>query len=154
MSMAPTVQRFLDRQHIPYRLLHHTYTETMMSTAVASQLPARQVTKGVVLRDDEGFIMAVVPSDRTVDIESINRRMNRLLEPASQQDVNILFRDCHDGAVPSLGQAYNIPVIWDDALAEEQDCYFESGDHTDLIRLDRLSFQMVMKSQPHGAISH
>ncbi|GGO81066.1 deacylase [Marinobacterium nitratireducens] len=154
MSIAPTVQTFLDRQHVPYRLLHHTYAETMMSSAIAAQLPARQVAKGVVLKDEEGFVMAVVPSDRMVDIDAINRSMNRLLEPASQQDVKILFRDCDHGAVPSLGQAYNMPVIWEDALASEEDCYFECGDHTDLIRLDRSSFQHLMHDYPHGAISH
>lgn len=154
MSIAPTVQMFLDRQHVPYRVLHHTYAETMMSSAIAAQLPARQVAKGVVLKDEEGFVMAVVPSDRMVDLDAINRRMNRLLEPASQQDVKILFRDCAAGAVPSLGQAYNMPVIWDDALASEQDCYFESGDHTDLIRIDHAAFDRLMDALPHGAISH
>ena len=154
MSIAPTVQMFLDRQHVPYRLLHHTYAETMMSSAIAAQLPARQVAKGVVLKDEEGFVMAVVPSDRMVDIEAINRSMSRLLEPASQQDVKILFRDCQQGAVPSLGQAYNMPVIWDDALGQEEDCYFECGDHQDLIRLDKGSFEQVMHDYPHGVISH
>jgi Ala-tRNA(Pro) deacylase len=154
MSIAPTVQMFLDRQHLPYQLLHHTYAETTMRSAIAAQLPARQVAKGVVLKDEEGFVMAVVPSDRMADIDAINRSMNRLLEPASQQDVNILFRDCSHGAVPSLGQAYNMPVIWDDDLAREEDCYFECGDHTDLIRLDKSSFEQVMQRYPHGAISH
>ncbi|GAA0785101.1 aminoacyl-tRNA deacylase [Marinobacterium sediminicola] len=154
MSLAPTVQRFLEGQHVAYRMLHHTYAETMMSSAMAAQLPARKVAKGVVLKDEEGFVMAMVPSDRMADLEAINHSMNRLLEPASQQDVNILFSDCKQGAVPSLGQAYNMPVIWDDALAEEDDCYFECGDHMDLLRLDKSSFAHLMAAYPHGRISH
>jgi len=154
MSLAPTVQRFLDSQHVPYRMLHHTYAETMMSSAMAAQLPAHKVAKGVVLKDEEGFVMAMVPSDRMADLDAINRRLNRLLEPAAQQDINILFRDCNQGAVPSLGQAYNMPVIWDDALTLEEDCYFECGDHMDLLRLDRASFEHLMHAHPHGAISH
>lgn len=154
MSISSTVQMYLERNHAPYHLRHHPYTETAMRSAFAARVPAHRVAKGVVLKDDEGFIMAVVPSDRQVDIGSVNSRLNRLLEPASQRDVKLLFNDCEAGAVPTLGQAYNMKVIWDDSLANEELCYMESGDHSELLEFDKRTFMTLMQGQMHGMISH
>lgn len=154
MSVSPTLQTFLNQGDIPYRLIRHPYTETSLSCALAAHVPARQMAKGVVLSDDEGFMMAVVPSDRRVDLDAINQTMGRIFSPAAQRDVKILFRDCNKGAVPALGQAYNVPVIWDDHLANEPDCYMEAGDHQDLLCFSQTTFKRVMSEKPHGMISH
>ncbi|MBQ0756738.1 MAG: YbaK/EbsC family protein [Amphritea sp.] len=154
MSVSPTLQNYLNRGDIPYRLIRHPYRETSLSTAISAHVPARRMAKGVVLRDDEGFMMAVVPSDRRVDLQAINRQMGRVFSPAAQRDVKILFRDCNKGAVPALGQAYNMQVIWDDHLAEEPDCYMEAGDHEDLLCFSQSTFKQVMSDKPHGMISH
>jgi Ala-tRNA(Pro) deacylase len=154
MSVSPTLQTYLNRGDIPYRLIRHPYAETSLSSAIAAHVPARRMAKGVVLKDDEGFMMAVVPSDRRVDLNAVNRRMGRIFSPAAQRDVKILFSDCNKGAVPALGQAYNMRVIWDEHLAEEPDCYIEAGDHQDLLCLSQSTFKRVMTDLPHGLISH
>ncbi|MEH6578756.1 MAG: YbaK/EbsC family protein [Amphritea sp.] len=154
MSVSPTLQNYLNRRDIPYRLIRHPYAETSLSSAIAAHVPARRMAKAVVLKDDEGFMMAVVPSDRRVDLNAINRQMGRIFAPAGQRDVKILFGDCNKGAVPALGQAYNMRVIWDDHLAEEPDCFMEAGDHTDLLCLSQSTFKQVMTDLPHGLISH
>ncbi|MBV1789856.1 YbaK/EbsC family protein [Marinobacterium sp. D7] len=154
MSISSTVQNYLERQHIPYHLRHHPYTETAMTSAFAARVPAQRVAKGVVLKDEEGFVMALVPSDRQVNVEAVNHAMNRLLEPATQRDVRILFRDCEAGAVPSLGMAYNMKMIWDDRLADEQVCYMESGDHSELLEIDKPTFMRLMEHESHGRIAN
>ncbi len=154
MSVSPTLQNYLNRRDIPYRLIRHPYAETSLSSAIAAHVPARRMAKAVVLKDDEGFMMAVVPSDRRVDIHAVNRQMGRIFAPAEQRDVKILFGDCSKGAVPALGQAYNMRVIWDDHLAEEPDCFMEAGDHIDLLCLSQSTFKQVMTDLPHGLISH
>ncbi len=154
MAIANTVQNFLDRQHVNYQLVQHPYMETAKECAEAAHIPPHRMAKAVVLKDDDGFVMAVVPSDRDVDVDAVNLRMNRLLMTADQRDVRILFRDCARGAVPALGQAYNMPLIWDDELTQEPDCYLEAGDHTSLIYMSRHDFMNLMGDRPHGSISH
>lgn len=154
MSISSTLQSYLERENVQYRLKHHPYTETAMRSAFAARVPAHTVAKGVLLKDEEGFVMALVPSDRKVDLTAVNDSLQRLLAPASQKDVKILFRDCEPGAVPSLGQAYNLKVIWDDSLANEQYCYLECGDHSELLEIDKTSFIRLMAQQQHGSICH
>jgi len=154
MSVAPTLERFLDSHKVDYHLVHHPYSETAMGSAIAAHVPANQLAKAVVLKDDEGFMMAVVPSNKMVDLNAINRRTNRMLTPASQRDVRILFGDCQQGAVPAIGQAYNLKMMWDENLAMEDTCYMEGGNHTDLIKMEQSAFMSIMEPMPHGMISH
>ena len=123
-----------------------------MGCAIAAQIPPARVAKSVVLRDDEGFVMAMIPANRQVDIAAINRKTNRLLSPARQRDVNLLFRDCSRGAVPGLGQSYNIPTIWDDSLADQPECFLEAGDHTEFVQLNKDAFSRSVSNLPHARI--
>ena len=154
MSMSPRIREYLEANKIPYQLVHHHYAETAKECAEAAHIPLSRMAKAVILRDDEGFLMAVVPSDKSVDINAINVRTNRLLTTATQQDVNLLFRDCAPGAVPALGQAYNLRVIWDDRILQEPDCYLEAGDHEDLIYLARKELEALLRDKEHGMICH
>ena len=154
MSMSPRIREYLDNQGIPYQLVHHDYSETARGCAEAAHIPLSRMVKAVVLRDDEGFIMALVPADKSVDINAINLRTNRLLSTATQKDVNLIFRDCTKGAVPGIGQAYNLRIIWDDRILEEPDCYLEAGDHEGLIYLARKEMSALVEDREHGLICH
>jgi Ala-tRNA(Pro) deacylase len=98
--------------------------------------------------------MAIVPSDKSVDINALNQRTNRLLMTASQTEVARQFYDCANGAVPGVAQAYDLRVIWDDSIAQQPDCYLEAGDHEQFIYLAHKDFQALMQDRDHGTICH
>jgi Ala-tRNA(Pro) deacylase len=79
--------------------------------------------------------------------------LGRSLELASEKEFRNLFVDCEPGAVPALGEAYGVQVIWDDELAYTADIYIEAGDHEHLIWLERRDFRKLMSSLPHSIIS-
>jgi Ala-tRNA(Pro) deacylase len=72
---------------------------------------------------------------------------------ACEDEFKKLFGDCETGAVPALGEAYGLKVIWDDELAYTADVYIEAGDHEHLIWLERRDFRKLMKDLPHTIIS-
>ncbi len=154
MAMSARLRDYLETQHVPYQVIQHRYAETARECAESAHIPLSRMAKGVVLKDDEGFMMAVIPSDKSVDLNAVNMRTNRLLTTATQKDVNLIFRDCSRGAVPAIGQAYNLRVIWDDSITEQPDCYLEAGDHEELLYLSAKDFQLLMHDRDHGHISH
>ena len=83
----------------------------------------------------------------------MNEELKRNLALACEQEFKTLFQDCEAGAVPALGDAYGINVIWDDDLQYTADIYIEAGDHEHLIWLDRKDFKKLMSSLPHSIIS-
>lgn len=153
MGIAHTVREYLDEAGVDYDLVHHAYTPNSRRAADAARVPQDQLAKPVMLEDAKGFVMAVVPASRRVEFESLERQTGRRLALASESELRDLFIDCQRGAVPALGQAYGVEVIWDDCLASCPDIYFEAGDHTDLVHMSGKEFTFLMGRRPHGRIS-
>jgi Ala-tRNA(Pro) deacylase len=153
MSIARTVRDYLDEAGVDYRLVHHEYTPNSRGAANAARIPPDQLAKPVLLEDDKGYLVAVVPATRRVALENLQRQLGRRLVLATEREVQDLFSDCSKGAIPAVGQAYGLDVVWDDCLASCQDVYFEAGDHTDLVHMSGKEFTFLMGRRPHGAIS-
>ena len=153
MAIATTLINYLEEKGVSYDLVEHARTSTSFATARAADLPPHQVAKAVVLKDEEGYVVSVLPTNHSLEIDWVNEELNRKLELACEDEFKSLFEDCEAGAVPALGDAYGIQVIWDDDLAYTSDVYIEAGDHRHLIWLDRRSFRTLMSSLPHTVIS-
>ena len=153
MAIATTLMGYLEEKGIDYKLVEHAHTETAVDSAHASGLPTHQVAKAIVLCDDDGYVLGVVPANHNLEIGWVNQELGRSLELASEKEFRNLFVDCEPGAVPALGEAYGIQVIWDDELAYTSDVYIEAGDHEHLIWLERRDFRKLMSSLPHSIIS-
>ncbi|HEX6828669.1 MAG TPA: YbaK/EbsC family protein, partial [Burkholderiales bacterium] len=66
--IAMSVQNYLTEMQIPYELVHHDRTLSSMRTAEAARVPARCIAKAVLLEDGGGYLMAVLPADRHVNL--------------------------------------------------------------------------------------
>ncbi len=74
----------------------------------------------------------------------------RPFELDEESDLAALFPDCAPGAVPPLGQAYEMETYLDDALGSLSSVYFESGDHAHLVRVNAETFADLMRGVRHG----
>ena len=153
MAIAKTLISYLKERGIDYQLIEHKHTPTAEASAHAAHVPVHQVAKAVVLRDDAGYVISVLPANHSLEIRWVNEELDRKLEMACEDEFKKLFGDCETGAVPALGEAYGLKVIWDDELAYTSDVYIEAGDHEHLIWLERRDFRKLMKDLPHTIIS-
>jgi Ala-tRNA(Pro) deacylase len=153
MTIAATVQNYLSRKGVSYELIEHKRTLDSVHTAEAAHIPGTQLAKGTVLKDDEGFVMAVVPAVRKVDLGALHRLFGRPLGLATEDELERVFGDCEPGAVPPLGPAYGIDSVLDDSLMGESDVYFEAGDHHGLVHVSGSDFRKLMSGMQHGEIS-
>ncbi len=152
MAIALTLQRYLAQKGIAYDTLHHKYTSTSINTASTAHVPAEKLAKPVILEDEDGYLMAVIPATRHVKIGKINHVLDRNMGLATESELEKLFSDCDLGAIPPIGEAYGIDSIVDESLTDFPDVYFEAGDHEDLIHLKGTSFRKLMKNAQHAAI--
>lgn len=153
MTMATRLQRYLDDTGIHYDLLPHAPSHDSAGSARNALIPESQLAKAVVLEDDEGYLIAVVPASRKVELDRVRENCGRPMTLATEPELRELFRDCEFGAIPALGQAYGLNVLWDDSLASCDDVYFEAGDHADLVHVTGSDFQRLMGNAEHAAIS-
>jgi Ala-tRNA(Pro) deacylase len=155
MSIAITVSDFLAEHDVEYDVLLHAHTTSSGETAESSHVPGARLAKSVILEDDQGYLMVVLPASRQVDLGELHRVLNRNLGLAMENELGHLFSDCEIGALPAIGPAYGVETIVDDSIAEQPDVYFEAGDHEQLIHVSAEVFQALLgEGVRHGQFSH
>jgi Ala-tRNA(Pro) deacylase len=153
MTIAASVQDCLVREGVHYDMIAHERTRDSNHSAQAAHIPGDRLAKCVMLEDDEGYLMAVVPATHKVDLGAVHRQLDRELGLATDRELVELFKDCEPGAWPPLGPAYGIDTILDQSLVDATDIYFEAGDHRALVHLSGGDFLKLMANAPRGQIS-
>jgi Ala-tRNA(Pro) deacylase len=134
-------------------VLAHPHSSSSLETAQAAHVPGDMIAKTVVLEDEAGYVLAVLPASCRVDLAELHRQTSRRLGLATERELEGLFNDCEIGAVPPLGSLYQMETIVDDALAEQSDIYFEAGDHEQLIHVSAETFEALMGEARHAGFS-
>lgn len=150
MSIAKTVKWYLDSHDLSYEVLQHPHTSSSAETADAAFIWGDQLAKSVLLEDERGYVLVVLPASRRVDLHKLRGALDRKLELASEPELRDLFADCEVGAIPPLGPAYGIPVVYDDHLRRLDGVYFEGGNHEDLVYMGGAEFLSLLASARHG----
>jgi Ala-tRNA(Pro) deacylase len=153
MAIAGRVKWFLDNNQVKYDLVHHVHSSSSLDSARRARVPSDHLAKCVVLEDERGYLMVVLPASHRIELGEIRDRLGRKLELAGELELAQLFTDCEVGAVPPLGAAYGIPCVIDESLTEEHDVYFEAGDHEDLVHMAGEDFAALTAGLPHCAFS-
>jgi Ala-tRNA(Pro) deacylase len=153
MSMSTTLRSYLEASGQPYELMRHPRAVTSMETAAAAHVPGDRLAKTVLVEDDDGYLLAVIPSTHRLLLGTLREQFGQRFGLATERDMAALFRECEVGAIPPFGQAYGLRVIVDDSLLEEHEVYCESGDHTELVHLAGQGFRSLMLEAQHGRFS-
>ena len=152
MSIATSVRSHLDKLGVPFDVISHPHTSDSSHTAQAAHVPGERLAKAVMLEDERGYLMAVLPASRKLDLGALHRALGRDRGLATENELAVLFADCEAGALPPMGEAYGIDVIVDDRLEDAADVYFEAGDHTGLVHVSGPDFQRLMGDAPRERI--
>ena len=144
MSIAATIQRFLGHYQIPYEVVAHPYRGSSYGSALAARVAPDRVAKGVVLKEDSTYTLAVLPATRRLDINRLRRQTEREYELASEDELRELLPDCTIGAVPAVGPAYGMNTLVEQSLRTQPELYFEAGDHEELIRVSESDFEKLL----------
>jgi Ala-tRNA(Pro) deacylase len=144
MAIAHTVESYITQRGVRYDVISHAHSHNSAETAQLAHVPGDRLAKSVILEDDDGFVMAVLPSTCHIRLGRLSRDLNRRLRLATEKELPDLFADCELGAIPPVGLAYGMSTIVDDGIADQPEIYFEAGDHEQLIRMNREDFGTLM----------
>ncbi len=149
MSIANRVSEYLAEQGADFDILSHPHSSTSLESAQLAHVAGQRIAKSVVLGDERGYLLAVLPASCRVDLGELHRLTNRNLGLATEQEVGALFEDCEPGAVPPFGNVYDMDTIVDESLVEQSDIYFEAGDHECLVHVSAETFENLLADAHH-----
>ena len=150
MTIARHLKWYLDHESVEYDLVHHPRSDSSIEAADLADVPRDQMAKCVLLEDERGYLMAVLPASRRVAFDKLRRLTRRHLEMALEFELEERFEDCEIGAVPPIAGAYGLSAVVDTSLLGKPDIYFEAGDHEDLVHMKGAKFLNLMKGAQYG----
>jgi len=153
MAIAKRLERYLEDHGLGYERVHHARSATSLESARAAHVPAGKLAKCVLLHDDRGYLLAVLPASCHLELSEVVRQTQRRLALATEAELGRVFRDCELGAVPAAGHAYGIPTLVDESLLRMPDVYVESGDHEELLHVSGPAFRELVAASLHGRFS-
>src|SRR5581483_4134960 len=128
-------------------------TMSSARSAQACHVPGDRVAKAIVLRRNDGYMLAVLPALHHLRLASLRERLGDDVDMANENEVSGIFADCANGAVPPAGICYGLKLIVEDSIQKEPEVYMEAGDHETLLHLSRSQFARLTADAMHGHFS-
>jgi Ala-tRNA(Pro) deacylase len=153
MAIAPTFQKYLAAKNLAYDVVAHAPTKSSMRTAETCRVPGDRVAKAVVLRDEYGYVLAILPASHHIRLKDLRAQLGSYLDLAAEYEIEELFDDCVPGAIPPIGECYGLDTVVDDSIEDQPEVYLEGGDHETLVHMSHAQFASLTATARHGCFS-
>lgn len=136
MMVLQRLQEYLDANHVPYEVLGHETAYTAPEIAHTLHVSGKLLAKVVMIKADERFVMAVLPSNWKIDFNRLKEVLgSSRVRLAAEDEFKGLFPDCKIGTMPPFGNLYGIEVYVDQLLTEDETIVFQAGTHVGAVKL-------------------
>jgi Ala-tRNA(Pro) deacylase len=143
---AETLREFLNSHQVEYSTTKHPPAYTAQEIAAISHTPGRELAKSVIIKLDGKMVMVVLPASRRINFSRLKEVTDaKTVELATEREFDALFPDCQLGAMPPFGNLYDMKVLVDNSLADDEEIVFNACTHRELIRLSFKDFTSLVK---------
>lgn len=150
MTMSNRLDSYLTTHNIPFKVIEHDHSASSTGTAIMAKVPLSQIAKAVILKDhDNRKLMAVLPAENKISLSAVNDELMGTYKLLKEKEVYDLFNDCEHGAIPPVGDAFNMHMICDALLDQLDYVYIEAGDHRQLLRISHDDFETMAAKSKH-----
>jgi Ala-tRNA(Pro) deacylase len=132
------VTAHLDQLGIAYEVVEHPRGMTAAAEARAAGVTPENAAKSVLLRDADGYRLAVVPASERVDLHKLRELLEagKELRLASEDEMAAEFPGFELGALPPLGEMLPAAEIIDRRVLDHERVLCNGGDHAHSLLLD------------------
>ena len=143
---AQKLKEFLDRHKIKYVTITHLLAYTAQEIVASAHIAGKELAKTVMVKIDGKMAMAVLPASYKVSFDLLNRAAGASkVKLANEQEFRDMFPELEVGAMPPFGNLYDMEVFVDESLSQDEEIAFNSGSHTELIKLAYRDFERLVK---------
>jgi Ala-tRNA(Pro) deacylase len=139
------LKTFLDSNHVKYISISHRPAYTAMEVAQSAHVQGKEMAKTVIVDVDGRLAMAVLPATKHVSVARLEKSMGAgHVEIAHEGEFRFDFPDCEVGAMPPFGNLFNMAVLVDPDLAEDEEIVFNGGNHAEVVRMAYKDFERLV----------
>jgi Ala-tRNA(Pro) deacylase len=131
------VERYLADQELEHSIIEHPITYTAAAEARISAVEPAHTAKTVMLRDDDGYVMAVIPASETLSVHRLRRIASRPgLRLATEGELERDLPAFEVGAIPPIGALVGERGYIDYRVLLPHRILCNAGDHRHSVVLD------------------
>ncbi len=135
MELFNKIKQLLDTNNITYQTYNHPPTKTSEEAASYRETPLRIGAKAILLKEKRGFIIAVIPANRKLDSKKLKKVLQSKKLRFSTEDELKELTGCDKGSLPPFNIFFNLPIIVDITLFEEEEMAFNAGSLENSIKM-------------------
>ena len=146
MACKEKLEAHLREQKVPFQVQHHAVAYTAQEVAAAEHVPGRMLAKVVMVFADGELAMLVLPAPSRVDPGKAASVLSAAeVRLAREEEFAERFPGCEVGAMPPFGNLYDLPLLVDASLAEDETIVFEAGTHTDTMSMKYADYERLAR---------
>lgn len=153
MAISPQLRSYMELCGTIFTQVPHARTFNMTRAAEAAHVSGKHVAKAVMVKSGDGFVLAVLPASRKVNLTRLHQFFGHNVGLATEAETVTQFPDCEFGAIPPVGAAYGLTTLVDDKIPSDGDIYFEGGDHRTLVAMKASDWRRLFDNAGHCSFS-
>jgi Ala-tRNA(Pro) deacylase len=146
-SPLETTTGYLDEHGIAYEVVEHGERFTAAAEARAAGVEPHNAAKCLLLRDDKGYELVVIPASERLDLRKVRQVLDRELRLATEEEMGSDFAQFELGAVPPVGPMLPAPEVVDRRLLDHDRVLCNAGDHRHSVLVDPRELVRVAGAQ-------
>lgn len=140
------ITEFLDKSAVNYEVSEHTPTFTAQEMAAEEHEQGQYVAKPVIVNVDGKNMMCVLSACCKIDLGALKNELGaQSVDLADEKEIGKIFDDCELGAEPPFGNLYDLPVIMDKTLEDDDHIMFQAGTHDKAIKMSMADYRKLVK---------
>ncbi|MGH2807451.1 MAG: aminoacyl-tRNA deacylase [Actinomycetota bacterium] len=147
MEGKQRLEAFLRDNKVGFQIHHHPEAFTAQEVAAVEHLPGKVLGKVVVVAADDELALVVLPAPSAVDLDKVAPALGaKAARLAEESEFESRFPGCDTGAMPPFGNnsLYDVPVVVDRAVSEQDEVAFNACTHTDTVHLAYSDFARLV----------
>ncbi len=137
MSLTSMIKQHLDAGAVTFTLV----TREELNGEARTLL--EKTAKSVVLQDEVGLVLAVIPADHGINLDAVQQFVGRKIELVPPRDYVVLFKDWGPTQFSPFAKNYGLRVFVDQHLAAQDVVYFDTGANETFVRVDQAAFRKL-----------
>lgn len=156
MAISKKITSYLDKNKYKYEIIEHKTTYTAWDTAQTEKVRPQEVAKALVMKADNDYVLALVPSNRNLDKQKLLKAINVIRKKSGEKNYKKIdfakevwmkkSLPGKVGAVTPFRELLKLDIYADSLLWKSKKIYLGSGEHTASIRVN--TKQYLKKENP------
>jgi Ala-tRNA(Pro) deacylase len=144
-EVAPMcIRDFLQARSVRFEVLLHAPAHSAAHRAGSVHVPGRSVAKSVLIKVNDTFALAVLPSTHRIDLDRLAEVFeSSSVRIASELEVESIFADCEPGALPPFGRLYGMQTVVDASLSGGSEIVFVGNTRHEGVRMKLKDYELI-----------